>query len=506
MEIKYPSTILNQSKGTTDTEKYLSRLCQNSFLSMWSFPNIYRDQGNSSNKGDGKEVCDLLVIFDNHVIIFSDKACSFPSSENIEVDWSRWYRKAVKKSADQIWGAERWLFSHPDRIFLDKQCQKKFPLLLPDKSKAKIHRIVTAHAVSKKCISELGGSGSLMIVPSIVGDMHFSDKSRSCLPFTIGQVDPQKGYVHVFDDTTLEIVMKTLDTVSDFVSYLGKKEAFITSGKLLSASGEDDLLAYYLKHVDYEGQHVFHIDSDADAIIIREGIWNNFVNSPERKAQIEADEISYSWDKLIELFLTHIFNGTSYYLSHIDISEQEKGLRLLARENRTRRRMLSLALHEILEKTPAHMRVTRTLLPSHLGDPYYLFLLLPRREHIDEKNYRDVRGSLLQQYCMITKLNFPEALDIVGIATESGIDSRYRSEDFLYYNARGWTKEEKTQAQKYETKLKELGMIGERTMTKKIIKEYPVSVIDKNKLKGSARNKPCPCGSGKKNKKCCGLV
>ena len=193
-------------------------------------------------------------------------------------------------------------------------------------------------------------------------------------------------------------------------------------------------------------------------------------------------------------------------MSHIDISEQEKGLRLLARENRTRRRMLSLALHEILEKTPAHMRVTRTLLPSHLGDPYYLFLLLPRREHIDEKNYRDVRGSLLQQYCMITKLNFPEALDIVGIATESGIDSRYRSEDFLYYNARGWTKEEKTQAQKYETKLKELGMIGERTMTKKIIKEYPVSVIDKNKLKGSARNKPCPCGSGKKNKKCCGLV
>ena len=204
--------------------------------------------------------------------------------------------------------------------------------------------------------------------------------------------------------------------------------------------------------------------------------------------------------------MKHIFTGTSYYLSHIDISEQEKGLRLLARENRTRRRMLSLALLEVLKKTPAHMKATRTLLPSHPGDPHYLFLLLPRRKHIDEKNYREVRGSLLQQYCMITKLNFPEALDIIGIATETDIESRYRSEDYSYYNAREWTEEERTQAQKYETELNKLGMIGERKMTKRIIKEFPVSVANKIKLKGNARNKPCPCGSGKKYKKCCGLL
>jgi len=505
METKYPETILNKSKGTTDSEKYLSRLCQNTFLSMWSYPNIFRDQGKNTLKREGKEICDLFVVFENHIIIFSDKECSFPISRNIEDAWSRWYRKVVKKSAKQIWGAERWILNHPDRIFLDKTCQKKFPLSIPSINNAKIHRIIIAHAASKECISQLGGSGSLMIIPRITGEKHCSDKSNKCLPFAIGQVDPQKGYIHVFDDTTLDIVMKTLDTVSDFILYLERKEEFITSGKLLSAAGEEELLVYYLKKVDSDGRHDFIIDPDITDLTIDEGLWNDFTNSPQRRAQIEANEISYSLDKLIESFLTNIFNGTSYLLSHTNIAEQEKGLRLLARENRTRRRMLASAIHELLAKTPADMRSTRTLLPSNPGDPHYLFLLLPRHKNIEDKIYREVRGNLLQKYCMITKLKFPDAIHVIGIATESGL-TKERSEDFLYLNARNWTEKENKQAQEFETELREIGMIGERKMSKQRIKEYPDVELPQNKLKGSFRNKVCPCGSGKKYKKCCGFV
>ena len=39
-------------------------------------------------------------------------------------------------------------------------------------------------------------------------------------PFTVGQVNPSKGFVHVFDDATLPLVLQQLDTVSDFVYYL----------------------------------------------------------------------------------------------------------------------------------------------------------------------------------------------------------------------------------------------------------------------------------------------
>jgi hypothetical protein len=41
---------------------------------------------------------------------------------NLDVDWSRWYRNAVEKSAKQLWGAERHVRAHPDQIFIDPKC------------------------------------------------------------------------------------------------------------------------------------------------------------------------------------------------------------------------------------------------------------------------------------------------------------------------------------------------------------------------------------------------
>lgn len=201
MKINYPQTILDKSEGMNDSEKYLRRLCNETFISLWSYANVFRDQGRTNSrkmhaKGDGKELCDLLVIFDNHIFIFSDKRCTFSNSGDIQVDWSRWYKKTIMKSANQIWGAERWLFNFPDLIFLDKECTQPFPLTIPPKEDMIVHRIVVAHGASSESINHLGGTGSLMIYPDIIGDMHVSKKEQICIPFAIGQVDPNKGYVH----------------------------------------------------------------------------------------------------------------------------------------------------------------------------------------------------------------------------------------------------------------------------------------------------------------------
>ena len=83
---------VRRSEGVTTAERYLKKLCDHSFLSLWSYPGVYRDQQH------GKEVCDLLVIFESDFIIFSDKDCVFPNSGNLDIDWSRWFRKAIKKS------------------------------------------------------------------------------------------------------------------------------------------------------------------------------------------------------------------------------------------------------------------------------------------------------------------------------------------------------------------------------------------------------------------------
>src|SRR5215208_590824 len=88
-----PSKALRRNEGVTSAERYLAWLCERTFLSLWSYPGIFRDQGRRGSTGDGKEICDLLVVFEDHVITFSDKDCSFPNSGDLDRDWSRWFRR-----------------------------------------------------------------------------------------------------------------------------------------------------------------------------------------------------------------------------------------------------------------------------------------------------------------------------------------------------------------------------------------------------------------------------
>jgi hypothetical protein len=280
-----------KASGITKSERSLQRLAEHSFLSLWSYPNLF--------KSKGQELCDLLVVFDLHVLIFSDKAVKYPRIGNRDVAWKRWFKKAVMKSSNQVYGAERWLKQYPDRIYLDQACTQPFPLDLPSPDEMIVHRIVVAHGASVWCKRELGGTGSLMIAPSIIGEAHY-DLTPPMRPFTIGQINPEKGFVHVFDDTTLDVVMETLDTISDFTNYLMRKERFIESGKLTFAAGEDDLLAFYLREINDAGEHDFVAREEFESILIEEGFWEKFSYHPQRLAQIEADKPSYFWDELID--------------------------------------------------------------------------------------------------------------------------------------------------------------------------------------------------------------
>src|SRR2546421_10292352 len=92
---------VEKADGVTPAERYLGKLCERTFLSLWSYPGVFRDQGKPSANADGKEVCDLLVVFGRDILIFSDKHCEFKDSGRPSVDWQRWFKKAVERSADQ---------------------------------------------------------------------------------------------------------------------------------------------------------------------------------------------------------------------------------------------------------------------------------------------------------------------------------------------------------------------------------------------------------------------
>ncbi len=249
-----------------------------------------------------------------------------------------------------------------------------------------------------------------------------------------------------------------------------------------------------------EGEHDFVFPKDADGLFFPEGRWAKFLRSEERKAQIEANHISYSWDLLIEQFLHHLMSGTQYEADCPEISEQEKSFRWLARENRTRRRMLASAIHGLLEKTPANYRASRLLKPSRPGDPYFLFLLLPRYSSVEEKSYRSYRGELLRAYCQVVKLHCPDAQHIIGIATEPLDGDDRRSEDFVHLDATEWNEKLNEQAR---TIKRDHGIFVDVQTFAGREQEYPIEP-GASKRAPVSRNSPCICGSGKRFKRCCG--
>jgi hypothetical protein len=461
-------TPIHKATGVTPSERYLNNLCENSFLSLWSYPGIFRDQ-KSGGKGDGKELCDMLVVFDENVLIFSDKHCSFPSTGNLELDWKRWYKRTIQKSANQAWGAERWMRQQPQSIYLDRACTKPFPLEIPSSEAAKFHLLVVAHGSEDRCRTELGGSGSLMFSSSL-GQTEGKDALCST-PFMVGDLDPNRTFVHILTESTLNILLQTLDTISDFVWYLEKKVKFIRSMLMVSFPGEEELLAFYLTRLNEKGSHDFVIGEDFNGFGLEEGFWEDFCKSPERRAQLQQNEISYLWDDLIERFSHHALNATQYFSNHIELSETELGLRLMAKEPRTVRRLIMKELVDLYFNTPDGTRRVKFFPPISPGSPFYVFLSLPKPDYISYEEYRIARGNLLEAHLLVVKHEFPEVMDIVGIASEPVRAGSGSSEDLLYLDAREWSDEMNIRAAELK---EELGIFKSATTFHVHGSEYPV--------------------------------
>ncbi len=484
--------------GINPAERYLQSLCEGTFLRLWSYPGVHRDQGG------GKEVADLIVVFGDDVIIFSDKSCAFGSTGNLATDWGRWYRRSVRASAKQVWAAEKWILKHPEKLFLDVGCTKPFPLQLPPAGRARVHRVVVAHGVADACRASLGGSGSLMYSP-MIGD-------NDAAPFTVGDLDPARGFVHILDDTTLEILLTTLDTVADFIAYLREKESWVREGHLLGAAGEEELLAWYLMSGDKNGHALPRTDEAIS--VLPEGEWKNFLAGPHRRAQVEANAISYAWDGLIGEFERHFINGTSEFRTHADVKDLEPMLRYLASEDRTRRRGLATQLLAIIRKPVApdrrhNMRVAAT---EDTSRPAYVFLALARsNDDATYDEYRELRRRLTEGYVLATRLRLPEYKTIIGIATEPHVEGAMRSEDLYLLREEDWSPELEAEAQR----MVDLGMLQQTVRSEWREVEYPVEPRKNRAPVGPlpprapgapppSLNRPCPCGSGHKFKKCHG--
>lgn len=240
---------ISDAEGVNDSERLLMRLCRKSFLSLWSHANLHTDQDIRDGKGSAKEFADVLVVFGDDIIIFSDKCISFQTEKPIEIAWARWYKKAILASANQLQGALNWLKRFPNRIFIDPKCSRTLPIEIPPPERARYHLIAITRGSFSPCAKHFPGSlGTHQINTSVTGKPHEET------PFTVGIIDLERPFIHVFDEYSLEVLMDEFDTIADFLDYIKSRQEFLTNkNATIIAAGEEQLIAAYISNGDESG-------------------------------------------------------------------------------------------------------------------------------------------------------------------------------------------------------------------------------------------------------------
>lgn len=451
---------LPDSEGLNDSERILTILCRKTFLRLWSQTNVFTDEGFKDGKGSTRELCDALVIFGEDVIIFSDKHVTFQTDKDLMVAWPRWYKRAVLESCRQLHGAKSWLQRFPNRAFLDAKCTRPLPVSMPTQGSVRFHLVAVTRGSRDAALTynDGDGLGSFSLNSAIEGSRHFQT------PFAIGLPEPDKHFVHVFDEVSIDLLLRELDTAADFLDYLKKREALLgRRGTHIAAYGEEELLAAYLRTMDPEGQeHVFvNIqagDDLPDTIFFSDGFFKALSDDPGYKRKRVADRISYEWDRLIDRFLE--YGDPDLHEKFIDQSpaETEEGLRLMAAESRFRRRLLAEAFIGALERVGQGGRIGRLMYGGIANETVYVFVVVSKRRDESYEDYRKYRMALLHAYVQTARLKATLGTKFVGIAFDNPHkDYQGSSEDLFVLMKESWSADE---LQELEIKRRELQLWG----------------------------------------------
>ncbi len=343
------------SAPLTPSEQFTHDLCTQSFLSLWCYNNPLGKKG--------KELCDVLVVCEPDIVVFSVKDIALEDPED-HVHHERWQRKAVDASAKQLYGASKWLQSASHVIRSDGT----HGIPLPPADTRHIHRVAVAFGSGGECSINSGDFG--------------------------------KGHVHVFAEQTLFDILTELDTITDFVHYLSAKETFLTNcGGIVINGAEADLLGVYI-----HGGRTF--PENADFLMVESGIWDKLCSRPEFKARKVEDVESYKWDHLIEVLAGS--EGHDHSEFGLELTDREFVVRGMAREDRFCRRLLSNGFVEFLRDAKAGK--TRSRIMQSPSQRLYVFAYFAKHEQ------RELRLRELYARCLIARYRVENGSDaIIGI-------------------------------------------------------------------------------------------
>lgn len=486
---------IEKNLGVNESERALSKLINNTFLSLWSYPSPFSDEGFTKNKS-GKEICDALVVFGRKIIIFSDKNIKFNIEKGLDIAWPRWRKKSIIDSARQLHAAEAWLKNHPSRVFLDKFCTVKFPIDL-ESGRFEFHLIAitkNSSTPARKYFNQDDRKNS----GTFVSAYKLPEQEIIQHPFTLNDIDECKTFVHVWDEYSAELVISELGTISDFVRYLSAKEKAIRTGHLRGAAGEEEILGTYFlgKSQDFGYGSIDLPKIEGSNLLIGEGQWDFLVNSHYYQTIEQQRKAGEFWTDLTTRLSDGVITAEVGEGQYSSFQSHEIAIRSLATENRASRAKLSLSFIEKFHNVPSGVRSSRLVSSPTDKEKLYIFLLLPRNSSESYEDYRKNRQAAASLYSLVAKHQNSQYTKIQVIATEPQ-NSEGRSESiYLSIYPHILPHAEQKRAKEISRKY---SILRERT-----IYDGDPTRDHLPKLKQKiGRNDPCHCGSKKKYKNCC---
>ncbi|MDR1206993.1 MAG: hypothetical protein LBK26_01085 [Rickettsiales bacterium] len=428
---------ITKSTGFTESEHRLARLAEKVFMGLWSYPNP------KWNTTPGpKELCDLLVVCGNNVLIFSDKNIKFNPNIDLATAWSRWERNAILNSIKQLRHAENIIRDNPQKILLNDT--DKFPITIPDKDKIKIHLICVANGIKEACIKNRGDSCN--------GSLGFSN-ARNPKLFETHDYDKNKTFVHVFDDYTFPFILNELDTLTDFIRYLDEKEHLIRS-KYITYAGEEDLLCYYATYFDRrKNKHTFPglYGTKATDIVFPKSDWDFVHKTDGYKNKKQANRVSYFWDQFVQNNSTCTLDGITIRLSPRDC-DHDMALRYLAMEDRLNRRMLSRYMLDAIKNSPDIITPdtlsAKAFVSMATPDLLYMLIQAPNHDNRPYEEYHNYRRQLVETFAHCAKAqsvsNGRPINKVIGIATDPVKHNGGNTTDIVFFEYKQWSDEIQT--------------------------------------------------------------
>ncbi|MCY3820148.1 MAG: hypothetical protein OXH52_12420 [Gammaproteobacteria bacterium] len=247
----------------------------------------------------------------------------------------------------------------------------------------------------------------------------------------------------------------------DFTEYLTKKAAFLRSGGLESAVGEQDLLAHYAVRMNEDDEHDF-VENRAlrcPPLHVEPGLYRIFERDTRYVARKEADAPSYFWDRLIEFFANHIIDGTSVIMDghDYDLEKFELGVRHMALQCRVVRRGLGGAV-EVIRRA-----IVVPTDPPECETGFFV-LTMKRLDWMKRSgSYEEYRRARANAALICAKgllARFPHLERVVGVACEPAIKGHGGSEELIYVEQAQWSRSDSAAI---EEDCRRLGMFQEGT-------------------------------------------